>query len=125
MKSPSVPKETPEKEIAESVDTVSSRKHNRVDHIALGLGHFLAADIQPAVTVYLFRKGTEGHEKSRPYYRMKRVISLPTKCTSAGQYLSKSLYLAVHITQGGDVVRQRVNPDIDHMLGVKADGIPI
>ncbi len=47
-----------------------------------------------------------------------RMISLPTKWTSAGQYF-KIIVFVVHVTQSGDVVREGVHPDVHHMGGVK------
>lgn len=52
----------------------------------------------------------------------KRMISLPTKCTSAGPELFKLVILVVAVAERGDVVGQRVDPHVDDVAGVEGDG---
>ena len=78
-------------EEAERIHTELLGEHIRIHHIAFAFAHFSAVDNQPAVTVDLLRKGRIAGQ----IMEWKRTISLPTTCTSAGQYFSKSSYLSL------------------------------
>ena len=51
------------------------------------------------------------------YRQWKRVMFLPMMCTSAGHQLANDVRV-VREAGAGDVVRQRVEPDVDAVLGV-------
>ena len=75
-----------QEEVAHLIDAVLIGEIEGIDHVADRLRHFLAAAEQEAVGIDpLLHGNARRHQERRPVHRVKRMMSLPMMCTSAGQ----------------------------------------
>ena len=95
----------------------------RSDAGQLGLAHLLAADQQPAVREHLAAAAASPPPSAllARYTAWKRRMSLPTRCTSAGQVSLEPFGFPCSwfgaVADRGDVVQERVEPDVGDLLG--------
>ena len=117
-------REITQQEVAQGVGAVTLGQQIGVDHVALGLGHFAAVQQQPAVAVHMLGQGhIHAHQHGGPDDGMETYDLLADKM-HVGR--PESLVVAVgvlivHEAERGSVVKQRVDPDVDDMLGVEID----
>ena len=94
----------------------------RVDHIAERLGHLALAHQQPRVAEHLLGQGlAQRHQEDRPVNRVETDDVLADQVhVRRPEALVVLVMVAVRIIAAeGDIVGQRVQPDVDHMTGVK------
>ncbi len=109
--------------VADCVYAVALTEDERVDHVAEGFTHLLTVEGDPAVDGKMLRQRLlERHQHRRPDDRVEAHDILGDHMHIGGPVLVIVGKGAVLIAQGGDIVRQRVDPDIDDVLGVKGDG---
>ena len=106
-------------EIADRIDAIGVGQREGVDDIADGLRHLLAAVMQEAVSIDALRQfDTGGHEHGGPDDRVEADDVLADDMGVGGPEFLEELAVGVGIADAGDVVRQRVEPDIHDVLGV-------
>ena len=109
-------------EIADCVHAEDIHEVIRIDDISLGLGHFLTALQKPGMTEDLLGKfHAESHQEDRPVDGMEADDILADQVQVSGPVLvKKRIVIAVRIvSQTGDVVAQRIEPDVDNVAGRK------
>ena len=107
-----------QEEITQLVDPVMRGQRERIDHIADRFGHFLAAVEQESMAEHAFRQRQTGrHQKGRPIDGVE-----PHDILADNMHIGRPEMLAFRLfvgkASGGQVIRQRVHPDIHHMLGI-------
>ena len=106
--------------IAQRVRAVARHNGLGVYHIALGLAHLIIAKQQPAVGEHLLGQGqTQRVQHDRPVNGVEAHDFLANQMHICRPVLAEQMIIGRIIAQGGDVVGQRVDPHIDHMLGIK------
>ena len=109
-------------EITGSVHAENVRQVIRVDHVALGLGHLLAALQQPGMAEDLLGKGlAQGHQEDGPVNGMEADDVLADQVEICGPvlFVQVSAVAVGVIADAGDVVAERVQPYIDDMAGIE------
>ena len=118
-------REITQQEVTQGVGAVTLGQQIGVHHIALGLGHLAAVQQQPAVAVNVLGQGhIHAHQHGRPDDGMEPHDLLADKMhVSRPESLVVAVgVLIVHEAQGGGVVEQGIDPDVDDVLGVEVDG---
>ena len=107
-----------QEEIAELVHAIGIGERERVDHVADRLRHLLTAIEQESVRENPPRHVDAGrHQKRRPIDRVKAHDVLADHMKIGGpQALEPRLVIGK--ADGGDVIGERIHPDIHHMLGI-------
>ena len=117
-------REVAQQEVAQRIGAVALGQQVGVNDIALGLGHFAAVQQQPAVAVNVLGQGhIHAHQHGRPDDGMEADDLLADKMDIGrpeGLVIAVGVLL-IHEAQRRGVVEQRVDPDIDNMLGVEID----
>src|SRR5699024_3406148 len=94
----------------------------RIENISLGLAHLSISLEQPWMAEYLFgQRKSQSHQQNRPVNGMKTDDVLSDQMQVRRPVFFKLLCavtIAV-ITDAGDVIGQRIQPYIDHMLWIK------
>ena len=110
-----------QEEIAHRVEPVGVDHRLRADDVADRLRHFLAAVEQEAVHDDLFRHGQSGrHQEGRPVDGVEaRDVLADHMRVRRPEFRPRAI---VREAGRGDVVGQRVDPDIHHMLRVARNG---
>ena len=111
----------PQKEISDGVHAVAVAEDHRVYHIALGLGHLAAVSEQePAVAVDLLGQGKiQSHQDRGPNNGVEPYDLLADEMDIRRPVFPVIGVVAGAVAHGGDVVGQSVQPNVNHMLGVK------
>ena len=108
-----------QQKIAQRIDAIRVGERKRVDHVADRFRHFLAAVEQKAMGKNAPRHLDPGrHQERRPIHRMKAHDVLADDVEVRRPVFAEFFALRIGITDGGDVIRQRVDPDIHHVLGI-------
>ena len=111
-------------EIAHGVDAEQLDEVLGVEHVALRLAHLAAVHQEPRVAEHLLRqRQAERHQEDRPVDRVEADDVLADQ-VQVGRPVALELLgaLAVAVVaDAGDVVRQRVKPDVDDVLVVEVD----
>ena len=93
-----------------------------INYVASGLTHLVVVHQKPGMTEHLLRQRlTQRHQKDRPIDRMEADNVLADQMQICGPellVLLGAVALCV-IADTGNIVRQGIQPDIDHMLIVK------
>ena len=112
----------PEQEIADGVGAELVDQKVRVHHVAFRLRHLVAVHDQPAVAVNLLRqRQVEGHQDRGPDDGMEANDLLADEMHVRRPELLEFLRV-VEEARRRHVVRQRVKPDVDHVLLVVRHG---
>ena len=107
-----------QQEVADGIGAEFIDEAVRVDDIALGFRHLVAVDDEPAMTVDLLRqRQVEGHEDARPDNRMEADDFLADEMKVCRPVFLELLGV-VKEADWRQVVRQRVEPDVDDVLRV-------
>ncbi len=105
--------------VAQRVDAVPLDEREGVDHVAGGLAHLLAAledvavDHQPPGQLEAGR-----HQHGRPDDRVELEDVLGHQLQVGRPELLDEVLAGAGVAEGGAVVEQRVDPDVDRLLGV-------
>lgn len=84
------------------------------------LGHLSAVEHQPAVAEYLLGQGqAQRHKHDGPIDGVEAHNLLTHQMHVGGPVLVEFAVALLAVAQGGDIVGQRVDPYVDHVLGVK------
>ena len=107
--------------IPHGVDTEAGGQLVGIQHVALRLAHLVLAGQKPRVTEHLTgQRLAERHEQDRPVDRVEPHDVLADHMQVGGPVAAVQLAAAVGmVAKPGDIVRERVDPDIDHMLRIK------
>ena len=102
------------------VDILLDRR--QVDEVAQRLAHLLAFTNPETMGVDTAgKRQVKGHEDGGPDHRMEPEDLLADDVVVGGPVLAslgKGVAVGFAEPQGGDVVHQRVDPDVDHVLGI-------
>ena len=110
-------------EVPERVHAEATGEDVGVDDVALGLRHLAAAEQQPAVAEDLLgQRLAHAHEHGGPDYGVEADYLLADHVYVGGPVLLLAVALVVHVAEGGEVVEERVHPDVDDVARVKVDG---
>ncbi len=108
-----------QEEIAELIDAVGVGHRERIDHVADRLRHFLAAVEQEAVREDAARHLDAGrHQERRPIDRVEAHDILADHMQVGRPVALELRAVAVGKSGRGDVVGQRIDPDIHDVLGI-------
>ena len=110
-----------QQEVADSVSAELVNQAQRVDNIALGFGHFIAVDYEPAMAVNLLRH-LEAHsvQHNRPDNRMEAHDFLAYEVQACRPvFMEERIIYAVFDT--GQIVQQSVEPYINNVLLVEGN----
>ena len=108
-----------QEEIAQLVDAVGVGQRERVDHVADRLRHLLAAVEQEAVGEDAPRHRDAGrHQEGRPVDRVEAHDVLADDVQVGRPVAPEFRAVGVGKADAGDVVGQRVDPDIHDVLGI-------
>ena len=108
--------------VAHRVHAEQAHQIVRIDHVAERLGHLALAHKQPRVAEYLLRQRlAERHQEDRPVDGMEADDILADQVHVRGpETLVMLVMVAVRIVAAeGDIVGQRVQPDVDHVARIK------
>src|SRR5437764_8616516 len=109
-------------EIAQLIDAVGIRQGERINDIADRLRHFLTAVKQKAVREDATRHfNTRRHQKSRPVNGVKTYNVLADHMQIGRPIFLELFAFGIWKAYGGDVIGQRVDPDIHDVLGIAGD----
>ena len=109
--------------VADSVCAVTLAENERVNDVAEGLGHLLTVEGDPSVNrEVLWQRKLESHQHSRPDDRVEAHDVLCDHVSVGRPVLVVVVVPVVEIAEGGDIVGERVDPDIDDVLVVKGYG---
>ena len=110
-----------QQEVADRVHAVAVAEDVRIHDVALRLAHLRAvAEQQPAVAVHLLgQRQVERHEDGRPDDGVEAHNLLADKVDVGGPVLFIIGIIVRAVAHGGDVVRERVDPHINHVLRVE------
>ena len=109
--------------VADRVRAVALAEDERVDDVAEGLGHLLTVEGDPAVySEVLWQRKLERHQHRRPDDRVEAHDILRDHVGVGRPELVEVVVLVIEIAQRGDIVGERVDPDIDDMLLVEGHG---
>ena len=113
----------PHQEVAHRVGGIPVAQHHGIHHVAHGLAHLLAVDDQPAVAEHLLGQGqTQGVEHDGPDDGMEAHDLLADQMHIRRPVFAEQFIVVGAVAQGGDVVAQRVQPDIHRVLLVEGHG---
>ena len=117
-------REVAQQEVAQRIGTVALGQQVGVNHVALGLGHLTAVQQQPAMAVDMLGQGhIHAHQHGGPDDGVEADDLLADKMDIGrpeGLVITVGV-LVIHEAQRRGVVEQRVDPDVDDMLGVEID----
>ena len=108
--------------VAHRVHTEQAHQIVRIDHVTERLGHLTLAHEQPRVAEYLLgQRLAERHQEDRPVDRVEADDVLADQVHVCGpEALVVLVVIAVRIVAAeGDIVGQRVQPDVDHVARIK------
>ena len=114
-----------QQKITQSVRTVSFDNLERIGkfvayRIGFTLGKLIAADEQPTVPVNAFWQFKPQRHKNRGPYNRVETDDLLTRHMHVGRPESFEIFVVFRaVTEGGQVVRKRVDPDVNGMFFVK------
>ena len=109
-------------EIAHRVGGIAVAQHNRVNNVADALAHLLAIDDQPAMTEHLLgQRQPQRVEHNRPDNGMEADNFLADQMDIRRPVLLEQRVIVRAVAQRGNVVAQRVNPDVHRVLLVERD----
>ena len=112
-----------EQEVADGVHAVAVAEDDGVNDVADGLGHLAAVHQQPAVAEdALGQRQIEGHQHGGPEDGVEAEDFLAHHVQVGRPELVVVAVLLVAIAQRGDIVAQRIDPDVHGVLGVEGDG---
>ena len=115
--------EGPEQEEPQGIHAKALRQNIGVHHVALTLTHLAAVKEQPAVAVYLLGQGqVQAHEHCRPNDRVETDDFLAHKVHIGRPEFVQAVLLVVAEAQRGHIVKQGVNPHVNHVTLVKVHG---
>ena len=115
-------RERAQQEEAQRVHAEALGQHIGIDDVALRLRHLAAVDDEPAVAVDMLRQRLfEAHEHCRPDNGVE-PDNLLADDVYRGPVFRIVVVFFVLIAERRDIVGQRVEPDIDHVLRVERDG---
>ena len=110
-------------EVTHSIHAEEIYQIIRIDHISLGFAHLAIAHQKPGMSEYLLRQGlTQRHQENRPVNRMETDNVLSDQMQVCGpvlSYTARCCLPSAVIADTGDIVGQRIQPYINHMLGIK------
>ena len=110
----------PHQVIAERIHAVTCNDGAGINHIALGFAHPVSAEQQPAVAEHLFRqRQAQGMQHNRPVNRMEAHDLLTHQVDIRRPVFAVKLVVFRSVAQSGNIIAQRVNPDIYGVLVVK------
>ena len=113
----------PHQEIAHRVAGIPAAQHHRIHHVAHGLAHLLPVDDQPAVPENLLgQRESQRVEHDGPVDRVETDDLLPDQMHVRRPVFPIQPVVIRAVSQRRDVIAQRVNPDVDRMLGIKVHG---
>ena len=108
-----------QQEIAQRIDTVSVGQRERIDHVADRFRHFLAAIEQKAVGENAARHlDARRHQERRPVHRVKAHDVLADDVQVGRPIFLEHGAVGIGIADGGDVVGQRIDPNVHDVLVV-------
>ena len=111
-----------QQEIADGIGTELVDEADGIDDVPLRLAHLVAVDDEPAVTVDLLRqRQIERHEDARPDDRMEAHDLLADEVEVRRPVFMEFLRI-VEVADRREVVRERVEPDVDDVLRVDGHG---
>ena len=111
-----------EQEVAEHVAAIERDHLVRIDDVALRLGHLLAVARPPAVRVHAGRRRqAEGQQHDRPDDAVEADDVLAHKVIDHGPVLVH-LRLVRAVAARGEVVDERVEPDVDRVVLIAGNG---
>ena len=112
----------PQQEIADGIGAEFIDEADGIDDVALRLAHLVAVNDEPAVAVDLLRqRQVERHEDARPDDRMEAHDLLADEMQIRGPVFLEHLRI-VEIADWREVVRERIEPDVDDVLRVDGHG---
>ena len=113
-------RELAHQEVTQGIYAVALTQKDRIDNVALGLGHLAAVQQQPAMAVNLLRqRQIQCHQNCRPQNRVETHNFLADEMNVSRPELLKVVVLFVLIAQRRDVVGQRVNPYVYDVLRIR------
>ena len=116
-------RERAQQEEAQRVHAEHLSKHIGVDDVAFGFRHLAAVHDEPAVPVDLFgKRQIQAHEHCRPDDRVEPDDFLADEVNVCRPVFFQIVILIVFKAERCHIVKERVNPYIDHMTRVKVDG---
>ncbi len=114
-----------QQEIAQGIGAEDFVHGFGADDVAARLGHLSLIEEQPAVGLYGARhRNSRGHEKGGPIDAMEAADFFADEVHVGGPEFGESCLVGGiigSIAEGGDVVGQGVEPDVDHLLFVAWD----
>ena len=108
--------------VAHRVHAEQAHQIVRVDHVAERLGHFALAHEQPRMAEHLLgQRLAQRHQEDRPVDGVEADDVLADQVhVRRPELLVMLVVVAVRVVAAeGDIVGQRVQPDVDHMARVK------
>ena len=110
-------------EIADGVNAVALDEHEGIDHVALGFGHLIAVEEQPAVAVDLLGEGQpQRHEHYGPNNGVEPYYLLAHDMHVRGPEFAVKLIVFGTVAYRGKVIDERIDPDVDHVALIKGHG---
>ena len=117
--------EGPQHEEPQRVHAVALGQQIGIHHVALGLGHLIAVEVQPAMAEDLLgKRQLHAHQEGGPDDGVEADDLLADDVDVSGPIPGKIGIGIVEIAQGGGVAEQGVHPDVDHMARVEVHGNP-
>ena len=108
--------------VADRVNAVALAENEGIDDIAEGFRHFLTVEGDPAVHgEVLGERFFDTHEHRRPDDRVEAHDIFRDHVDVRRPELAVIVVGAVVVAQRGDIVRERVDPDVDDVTGVEGD----
>ena len=112
-----------QQEVADGVHAVAVTQDHRVHNVAHRLGHLAAVHQQPAVAKHaLGQRQIQSHQHGGPQDGVEAQDLLAHHVQVGGPELVVIVVGLVAVAQRGDIVAQRIDPDIHGVLGVKGNG---
>ena len=108
-----------QQKIAQRIDAIGIGQRERIDHIADRLRHLLAAVEQKAVGENAARHRDAGrHQERRPIDGVEAHDVLADHVQIGRPVFLEFLAVGIGKADGGDVIGQRIDPDIHDVLGI-------
>ena len=109
--------------IAQRVHAIALHNRLGIHHIALGFAHLIVAKEQPAVGEHLLGQWqAQRVQHDGPIDRVEANDVLAHEMHVRRPVFAVERIIVRPVAQGGDIVGERVDPHIDHMLGVEFHG---
>ena len=111
-----------QQEVADGVHAVAVAEDDGVNDVAHGLGHLAAVHQQPAVAEHaLGQRQIQSHQHGGPQDGVEAEDFLAHHVQVSRPELVVLVVRLVAVAQRGDIVAQRIDPDVHGVLGVERE----